>query len=74
MLAGDYDTSGSKFATSATTEYWAGNFRPTVFQTAETWGDYDSVALHNLYAGTDSTNTVTYRFKVKETITENFSE
>ena len=74
MLWGAYNTTGSKYATSSTTEYWAWNFTPTVFQTAETWGDYDSIALHNLYAGTDSTNTVTYRFKVKETITENFSE
>lgn len=42
--------------------------------TAETRSNYDSVALHNLYTDTDSTNTVTYRFKVKESITENYVE
>jgi len=67
-----YSTDGNKFATSATAEYWAGHFRPTVMQTVGTWSNYDSVALHNLYTDTDSTNTVTYRFKVKEDITENF--
>ena len=28
--------------------------------------------MHNLYTDTDSSNTVTYRFRVKENIAENF--
>ncbi len=68
LLAWDYNTPGSKYATSGTTEYWAGIFRPTVFQTTKNRWDYDSTALHNLYTAKDSSNSVTYKFKVKEDI------
>jgi len=68
LLAGDYNTPWSKYATSGSTEYWAGTIRPWVFQTTGIRWDYTSTALHNLYAGEDSSNSVTYKFKVREDI------